>query len=135
LWPNLLALDAPFVAVVWQRFLGHHFAVPVPWPATAALAAAVWAIYLVDRWLDGRRSEFDAERHRFAAAYPRTFALFATMAVIAALRHAELDAERTAKIPKSAENSENFTRIADTVSTFRPWPGRCLGARGEGRLR
>jgi hypothetical protein len=85
LWPNLLALDAPFVAIVWQRFLGCHFAVPVPWAATSALAAAVWAIFLIDRWLDSRRGEFDADRHRFAACHPHAFALVAAIAAIAGL--------------------------------------------------
>lgn len=88
--PNVLALDAPVVAAVWQRFLAARAGVPVPWDATAALAAAVWAIYLADRVLDARRGKVDAARHRAAARFPRTFAGAglgaALVAVVAAAR-------------------------------------------------
>ncbi len=69
--PNAAALDAPVVAVVWQRFLADRFGVSVPWAATAALAAAVWAVYLGDRWLDARRGARHTDRHLVAARYPR----------------------------------------------------------------
>ncbi len=88
--PNLLALDAPAVAVVWQRFLAARSGVPVPWSATAALAAVVWCVYLADRYLDARRGAIDADRHRAAARYPRAFAggsvLAACLAAVAAAR-------------------------------------------------
>ena len=71
--PNLLALDAPVVAVVWQRFLAAQFGANVPLTATTALAATVWCIYLSDRWLDARRGCRDTERHRVAATWPVTF--------------------------------------------------------------
>jgi hypothetical protein len=73
LLPNLLAIDAPVVAVVWQRFLANRSAIPLPWEASAALAAAVWCIYLADRWLDARRGAVEAERHRIAARRPGLF--------------------------------------------------------------
>ena len=50
LWPNVLALDAPTVAVVWQRFLGWAFDSPVPAVASVVLGLTVWSIYLADRW-------------------------------------------------------------------------------------
>ncbi|MBN9521670.1 hypothetical protein J0H58_24680 [bacterium] len=78
--PNILALDAPAVAAVWQRFLAARFGVPVPWSATTALAAAVWCVYLTDRYLDARRGAIDADRHRAAARRPRTFVLGALVA-------------------------------------------------------
>jgi hypothetical protein len=81
LLPNLAALDAPLVAAVWQRFLAGRFGVSVPWAATAALAATVWAVYLADRWLDARRGDRRADRHRAAAARPRLFAGGAAVAV------------------------------------------------------
>jgi hypothetical protein len=88
--PNLLALDAPVVAVVWQRFLAARSGVPVPWSATAALAAVVWCVYLADRYLDAQRGAIDAARHRAAARYPRLFAgasvLAACLAAVAAAR-------------------------------------------------
>ncbi len=88
--PNVLALDAPLVAVAWQRFLAARFGVTVPWAATVALAAAVWGVYLADRLLDARRGALDAERHRLAARYPLAFAvgflLAGGVAVVAAAR-------------------------------------------------
>jgi hypothetical protein len=88
--PNVLALDAPAVAVAWQRFLGRQAGVAVPWAATAALAAAVWAVYLADRRLDARRGRLDADRHRAAARWPRAVAgavgVAAGLALLAATR-------------------------------------------------
>ena len=71
--PNLLALDAPAAAVVWQRFLAARFGTGVPRSATIALAAIVWCIYLADRRLDARRGDFEADRHRVADRFPRAF--------------------------------------------------------------
>ncbi len=78
--PNLIALDAPIVAVVWQRFLAERHGVSIPIAATAALAAAVWCIYLTDRWFDARRGVLEAERHRAAARWPVAFACGAIIA-------------------------------------------------------
>jgi hypothetical protein len=69
LYPNLVALDAPLVAVVWQRFLASRFGVPLHFPISATLALAVWSIYLLDRWWDARRGEDRTERHRWAGAH------------------------------------------------------------------
>ena len=52
LWPNLLSLDAPLVALVWQDFAAHSFGHPLRLPARIVLALTVWAIYVVDRLLD-----------------------------------------------------------------------------------
>ena len=71
LLPNLLALDAPTVAVVWQRFLAAESAVVVPFAASLSLFGAVWALYLLDRVLDGRRGAIQADRHRFAVSHRR----------------------------------------------------------------
>jgi hypothetical protein len=70
LWPNVLALDAPAVAVVWQRFLGRAFGVAVPPAATVSLGLVVWGVYLADRWWDARSGAAGRERHRFAAEHP-----------------------------------------------------------------
>ncbi len=68
LWPNLLSLDAPAVAVVWQSFLAAEEGVVVPVAAMVALALTVWGIYLADRWLDVRNgSHGNTARHRFAS--------------------------------------------------------------------
>ena len=66
LWPNVLALDAPIVAVVWQRFLAGSFGVPVPGAASVVLGLVVWAIYLLDRRFDAARPESVQPRHTFA---------------------------------------------------------------------
>lgn len=67
LWPNLLSLDAPVVAVVWQLFLASDAGVDVPLAAAAVLGLVVWGVYLTDRALDAARGCADSDRHRFAA--------------------------------------------------------------------
>jgi hypothetical protein len=87
LWPNLVGLDAPVVAVLWQRFLGDAFGVSVPPVASAALGLVVWSIYLADRWLDARpgRPQESAPRHRFAAGNRVSIGVAAIMVAGAAL--------------------------------------------------
>ena len=80
MFPNAAALDAPVVAVVWQRFLADRFGVSVSCAASAALAAVVWAVYLGDRWLDARRGARTTDRHVAAARYPGVVAAGAALA-------------------------------------------------------
>ncbi|QEL20168.1 hypothetical protein [Limnoglobus roseus] len=82
--PNVLAFDAPMVAVVWQRFLAAQFCIPVPILASTVLALVVWAVYLFDRWGDAQHGSTATERHRLAAAYPRTFLGLALVALVVA---------------------------------------------------
>ena len=67
LWPNVLSLDAPIVALVWQDFASRCFPSTLSLPARLALGLTVWAIYLGDRLIDihhhGDRSETAC--HRF----------------------------------------------------------------------
>ncbi len=82
LWPNLLSLDAPFVALMWQILFircFHVAAEPVP---AILLAASVWLIYAADRALDAWRGECASPRHRFYGAYWRIL-LPVWMAVLA----------------------------------------------------
>jgi hypothetical protein len=67
LWPNLLSLDAPMVAVLWQGFLAYRFSLPLRPSARLVLGLTVWAIYLLDRLLDARKLEQPDEpmRHRY----------------------------------------------------------------------
>ncbi|WP_035615471.1 hypothetical protein [Haloferula sp. BvORR071] len=53
LWPNLLSLDAPIVAIVWLCMFKKIW-VPgiLTWEHYAALGLAVWGIYIFDRILD-----------------------------------------------------------------------------------
>ncbi len=74
LWPNILSLDAPVVAVVWQGFLARCYGGPDPSPAArTALFLAVWSIYIADRLIDVRHpvpaagpdKGQETPRHRF----------------------------------------------------------------------
>ena len=90
LWPNLLSLDAPLIAVLWQSFLAQRFIVPLRPTARIALFLTVWAIYIADRLLDVRHPAVTAEserhrfyrRHRASAGYLLVGLLAATLAII-----------------------------------------------------
>lgn len=90
LYPNLLSLDAPLVAVAWLYVfaktwrLGYH-----PWEAYVTLGLAVWVIYVVDRLLDasllvGMPGRLDV-RHRFHHEYRRIFHIGLAVALFVAL--------------------------------------------------
>ena len=65
LWPNLLSLDAPIVALLWQLFFVRCFRASLgPLPAVL-LALAVWLIYAADRMLDAWRGAAHQARHEF----------------------------------------------------------------------
>lgn len=68
LWPNLLSLDAPLVALAWQEAWAHCLAVELGWSHRALLGLATWLAYCGDRLLDARRLEApaDSPRHEFA---------------------------------------------------------------------
>jgi len=65
MWPNLLSLDAPVVAVLWQRLFARCFQVPVDSWAALLLLSTVWLIYAADRMLDSRKRDFRSPRHEF----------------------------------------------------------------------
>jgi hypothetical protein len=71
LWPNLLALDAPTIAVIWQRYFVKIFSVQLEWFISGILFGIVWGIYLLDRWFDALpyRSLEAGDRHRFARSH------------------------------------------------------------------
>jgi hypothetical protein len=65
LWPNLLSLDAPLVAVLWQALFARAFhASSGAWTAVL-LMLAVWLIYAADRLLDAWRGSGSTARHQF----------------------------------------------------------------------
>jgi hypothetical protein len=78
LYPNLLSLDAPLVAMAWLHVfattwrLGYH-----PWEAYATLGLAVWIIYVADRLLDASLLASTGApmepRHRFHSRHRRFF--------------------------------------------------------------
>jgi hypothetical protein len=65
LWPNLLSLDAPVVAVLWQILFARCFQVPVDALAAVLLLLTVWLIYAADRLLDACKGECHSPRHEF----------------------------------------------------------------------
>ena len=57
LWPNLLGLDAPLVAVSWQLLYSRCFDVDIPPAIHLLLGLSVWCVYLADRLYDVYRTE------------------------------------------------------------------------------
>jgi hypothetical protein len=64
LWPNLLCLDAPVIALVWQDYLARHYGMTLHPAGRAVLGLTVWAIYLTDHLLDVRHETNEGERAR-----------------------------------------------------------------------
>jgi hypothetical protein len=67
LWFNILSLDAPLIALVWQDFLARCYPAALSLSDRVVLGLTVWAIYLTDRLLDVRHPESagDTARHAF----------------------------------------------------------------------
>ncbi|MEQ1884385.1 MAG: hypothetical protein ABL967_04940 [Bryobacteraceae bacterium] len=74
LWPNLLSLDAPIVAVLWQILFLRCFRSPVELLPVALLALTVWLIYAADRALDALAGDAHTARHRFYRKHGRMLA-------------------------------------------------------------
>lgn len=93
LWPNLMSLDAPLVAVAWLFVFTRTWRVDqlgyYPWVTFAILGMAVWVVYVVDRLLDvsmrGTDSEHCSERHRFHGRHRRFFGVGLVVVVVACL--------------------------------------------------
>ena len=87
LWPNILSLDAPLVAIVWQDFLARCTPSASLLPSGRwTLGLTVWAIYLADRLLDVRHPDARGQatpRHRFYRNH-KAIALCLLCTVIAA---------------------------------------------------
>ena len=86
LWPNLLGLDAPIVAVVWLGIFARMWLGYMEWQSYFALGLAVWVIYVVDRLLDVKLLHSDdprlGPRHAFVKRHQK---ILTGLAVIAAL--------------------------------------------------
>lgn len=83
LWPNVLSLDAPAVAVVWLWAFAEGFGVAVEPAGYAVLFLTVWLIYAGDRLIDVFRDDDAAEattRHHFTKAHFLPFAALAALA-------------------------------------------------------
>lgn len=75
LWPNLLSLDAPLVAVLWQVLFLRCLGASVHWLPALLLFMTVWLIYVADRLLDTRNPTSATPRHAF---YRRNFRIALT---------------------------------------------------------
>lgn len=76
LWLNVLSLDAPLVAVLWQWALAQAYGVQMDPVTYSTLGLAVWLIYVVDRVLDTRPLEGNQAlpaRHLFYRQHYRFF--------------------------------------------------------------
>jgi hypothetical protein len=65
LWPNLLSLDAPIVALLWQILFARCFHARVDLLPSVLLVLAVWLIYAADRTLDAWSGAGERPRHEF----------------------------------------------------------------------
>ena len=72
LFLNVLALDAPIVAIVWQHFLAENLNIKIPTTETAALFFTVWFIYLSDHFFDSLKGFYTTQRHLFVARNQKT---------------------------------------------------------------
>jgi hypothetical protein len=88
LW-HLLSLDAPTVAALWVWFIARSSHISLPLAVPAAMAIAVWILYVVDRLLDARGLETgragldDLEaRHAFHYRHRRLFRVGIALAAV-----------------------------------------------------
>ena len=65
LWPNLLSLDAPLVAVLWQVLFARCLRASAKTLPAVLLVLAVWLIYVADRALDAWSGRGCSPRHEF----------------------------------------------------------------------
>ncbi len=68
-WPNLLALDAALIALVWQAAFADALGHEVSLAAQSVLGLSVWLTYMADRLFDVAKrppEQLHAIRHRFA---------------------------------------------------------------------
>jgi len=90
LYPNLLSLDAPLVAVAWLYIFAKTWRVDYhPWEAYVSLGLAVWVIYVADRLLDasihtGTTGRLEA-RHAFHQKHRKFFVIGTAIASVTAL--------------------------------------------------
>lgn len=68
LWPHVLSLEAPLVAVLYQMMLAQAHGIRLPPMLGTGLALACWVVYALDRTLDtfGAKKEGELDvRHAF----------------------------------------------------------------------
>jgi hypothetical protein len=78
-WPNILSLDAPLIAVLWQTLLAQSLRVHLNRLEPLVLALVVWFVYLADQVLDALRpatTGWQPARKIFYRRYLRSTAAF-----------------------------------------------------------
>jgi hypothetical protein len=87
MWLNVVSLDAPLIALIWQDFLMRCYPVPLRAPARWVLLLTVWAIYITDRLLDVRHPAAPGEtlRHRFYRLHRPEMAVLLALVLLADL--------------------------------------------------
>lgn len=85
LWLNLLSLDAPLVAILWQDHLSRSLPCLIRPPARIVLALTVWAVYLADRLIDvrGPAPNNESARHSFYRSHRRGISLLFLLVIAA----------------------------------------------------
>jgi hypothetical protein len=84
-WLNLLCLDAPLVAVVWQELFARTFGVQLQWPVRAMLFLTAWVIYLADRWFDCSRLSSASPRSLRQRFWEGRLSCFGGLVIVIAL--------------------------------------------------
>jgi uncharacterized membrane protein YphA (DoxX/SURF4 family) len=90
LYPNLLSLDAPLVAVAWLYIFAKTWRVVyLPTSTYISLGLVVWVIYVTDRLLDASMNGFSSDRlearHDFHRKHQKVFRTLALVAGLVAL--------------------------------------------------
>ena len=87
LWPNVLSLDAPLVAVVGLCAFARVAGVELGWERPVLLGLCAWLAYCGDRLLDARRLKGPVEsaRHEFARVNGRWLGALWLGALLAAM--------------------------------------------------
>jgi hypothetical protein len=68
LWPTILSLDAPAVALLWQAMLARSASATLGAPERYVLGCSVWLAYAADRWIEAwrlRPEQIQTHRHHF----------------------------------------------------------------------
>ncbi len=90
MWINVLSLDAPIVALLWQAALAQCHRVRLEPSSYWCLGLTVWLIYMVDRTVDGFGKTSESQltaRHEFYRKHRRVFAFLIIPATLLALFH------------------------------------------------
>jgi hypothetical protein len=95
LWPSILSLDAPVVAIVWQALAAHILNIRLGPYEPAILAFTIWFLYVADHLLDAMkpaREPWEPARRRFYRRHIRAMQITGICSAIALLplAHASL---------------------------------------------